>query len=62
MTELSLMYRWVWARWETARRTEDGVSAVEWLLILVGTAAIAIAAVAAVRAWVTDKTGDLPGG
>lgn len=57
MMEMRILVSWLRARLE--RRTEQGFTAVEWLLIALGVITIAGIAVAAVQAYVTSQTNKL---
>ncbi len=59
MKELEVAIAWLRVRIDTARRDETGATAVEWLLIILATIAIAGIAVAAVRAYVVGQTNKL---
>lgn len=66
MTDLEVAVAWVAARHELAkqklagkRRDERGVSAVEWLLIIIAAVGICAAVAVAVKTFVDGKTADL---
>lgn len=62
LTQLQVARAWLSARWELARNDEDGASAVEWLLIIVGVVGLAALAIAAVRTFITEQATKLNGG
>lgn len=59
MQDLRMWMDWLRARVESARRNQDGFTAVEWLVIALGVIAIAGIAVAAVQNYVTSQTSRL---
>jgi Flp pilus assembly pilin Flp len=69
MTELEMAVLWVMARHQSAtkkllagkERDERGVSAVEWLLIIIAAVGICGAVALAVKTFVDGKTADLNG-
>lgn len=59
MVELKTLWTYLQARREVARNDEEGFTTVEWLVIVVGVVAMAILAVAAVRAFFSEKKGEI---
>jgi nicotinamide riboside transporter PnuC len=57
--QLRVLYAWAAAHHEKAKRSERGVSTVEWILITIALVAIAAVVIAAVTAFINNRVEEL---